>query len=234
MATNPFLDAPRQRRTTSKSRQPDLWACHNRFPLTCTTHGEEISVRCGRWRHCPGCGRRISWQIRQRFLAGIEQVPAGLHANFVTLTFPADRAPDEDAAHRALASLVRRLRYRDQLGAYGWVLHRQSNETASLHHHGIFLMPFLTDDLKEWRELIQASGFGVQNKLVVARPEHAGYCARYISTKLAQLAPLRRAFSFSRTYPLAAIPAERRRVGEVGSAIGLEPECSWVHPAALR
>jgi hypothetical protein len=86
-------------------------------------------------------------------------------------------------------------RYRGYLGAYGWVLQRQRNGT--LHFHGIAHLPWFADGLAEWRELLVKSGFGVQNKLVVAERQHARYCAKYISTRLAGLAPLRRAYGFS-------------------------------------
>src|SRR4051812_34384504 len=62
-------------------------------------------------------------------------------------------------------------------------------------------MPWFDDDLAGWRRLIVKSGFGVQNRLVVARSDHAGYCARYISTRMAALAPLRRAYGFYRDFP---------------------------------
>lgn len=118
---------------------------------------------------------------------------------FFTLTFPADRAPDESEAHNCWRSLVGRLRYREQLGAYGWVLQRQLGGT--LHYHGIAHMPWQRDGLAEWRKLIVDSGFGPQNYLVLADPEHAAYCARYISRNLASLARLRRAYSFSPSFP---------------------------------
>lgn len=206
-----------------------IWDCHNRFPLICIAHpGESISVRCGRWRTCRGCALRKQWELRQRFLAGILNVPSGRRAMFVTLTFPVACAPDEDDAHAALRSLVRRLRHRGYLGAYGWVLQR--TRAGVLHHHLIAHMPWFDDGLAEWRELIVASGYGVQNRLTLARPEHAAYCAQYISHRLADLAPLRRAYSFSRDFPLAPAEAERRRIAEVGEAIGLDPECEWIPP----
>lgn len=118
-----------------------------------------------------------------RLIAGIENVPSGKMPMFFTLTFPLADAPDEDEAHRAWRSLVARLRYRDYLGAYGWVPQRQRNGT--LHFHGIAHMPWFADGLAEWRELLVKSRFGVQNKLVVANLQHTGYCAKYISTRLA-------------------------------------------------
>lgn len=66
------------------------------------------------------------------------------------------------------------------------------------------------------------------HRVVEARPEHAGYIVRYISTRLADLAPLKRAYSFSRDFPLSDYDAERRRIAEVGKPIGLVPECAWV------
>jgi hypothetical protein len=197
------------------------WECSNPFPLTCINHGEDIAVRCGRWRTCAGCAQWKAWTIKQRFIAGIENVPPGKLADFITLTFPLDNAPDEDQAHRALRSLVGRLRYRGYLGAYGWVLQRQNNGT--LHYHGIWHLPWFDDDLDEWRELIVKSGFGVQNKLVPARREHAGYCARYISKRLAHLAPLRRAFGFSRDFPRSDYEAQRALLA-IGTPGEVSPE----------
>lgn len=216
-------------RTSGKSR--DLWACNNPLPLTCIRHGDEIRVPCGRWRHCPGCGRRMSFKIRSRFLAGIEgKVPAGLGPRFFTLTFPESEAPDEAEAQRALRSLVRRLRYRELLGAYGWVLHRQRNGT--LHFHGIMHLPWFDDGLALWRELVTKSGFGPIQNLRAARPEHAGYCARYISTRLAELGRLRRAYSFSRDFPLSEYEEGRRLTAEFME--GLEPVCDWMPSGSVR
>lgn len=189
------------KRTSAESGQGGrhIWTCTNPFSMICSNHGVEISIPCGRWRLCGGCGRRLQWKLIQRFLAGIQQSEEPYIPMFFTLTFELSNAPDEDQAHAAIRSLVSRLRYRDQLGPYGWVLHRQKNGT--LHHHGIAHMRWQTDDLKLWRELIQASGFGEQNKLLVAKPKHARYCAKYISTKLARLSYLRRAYSFSPNFP---------------------------------
>lgn len=221
-------------RTTDKSFA--LWKCSNPLSLTCGHHGDEIHVPCGRWRTCPGCGRRLQWRLRQRFLAGMAETPDPLRAMFFTATFPLDQAPDEDGAHRSLRSLVRRLRYRGKLGAYGWVLQRQANGT--LHYHGIAHMPWFDDGLAEWRRLLVASGFGVQNKLVVARPEHAAYCARYISARLATLAPLRRAYSFSRDFPRSAWELERRArkaaEREFCEEFGAEPLCQWMPTGTAR
>lgn len=155
---------------------------------------------------------------------------------FFTLTFPLAAAPDEDDAHRSLRSLVRRLRYRDLLDDYGWVLQRQQNGT--LHYHGIAHMPWLDDGLREWRRLIVASGFGVQNKLVVAEPQHAGYCARYISSRLAKLAPLRRAYSFSRNFPITDWEKEKRERQAAEARFRAEfeavPLCEWMPTATAR
>ncbi len=144
---------------------------------------------------------------------------------FFTLTFPLTRAPDEDEAHRAWRSLVARLRYRRYLGAYGWVLQRTRKGT--LHFHGIAHLPWLADGLTEWRELLVKSGFGVQNKLVVAERQHAGYCAKYISTRLAELSPLRRAYGFSANFPLAKALRER---AELAERYGIVPDndCAWI------
>lgn len=231
MPTNPVSLKARPQGAPIRTSDKNLWECRNRFSLTCN-HGDEIGVRCGRWRTCPGCGRRKSWELRHRFLAGVEQVPHGLCANFFTLTFPLVDAPTEENAHVALRSLTRRLRYREHLHALGWVLHRQQNGT--LHYHGIAWMPWFDDDLAEWRELIAASGFGPQNKLLPARPEHAAYCARYISSKLAELAPMRRAYSFSRDFPESAHQQKRKEVAEALAMLGAEPECQWVPSYQLR
>ncbi len=198
--------------------------CSNPFPLTCINHGEDISVRCGRWRTCPGCSRWKQWTLKQRLIAGIENVPAGKMPMFFTLTFPLANAPDEDEAHRAWRSLVARLRYRDYLDEYGWVLQRQKQGT--LHFHGIAHLPWFSDGLAEWRQLLLKSGFGVQNKLVVADIQHAGYCAKYISTRLAELAPLRRAYGFSANFPQPKALTDRLVLAR---HFGIVPEddCDW-------
>jgi hypothetical protein len=190
---------------TSAERGLHIWTCFNPFSMTCSNHGEEILIPCGRWRTCGGCGRRLQWQLMQRFLAGIESVERPYLPMFFTLTFEQSKAPDEDQAHAALRSLVGRLRYRDQLGPYGWVLHRQENGT--LHYHGIAHMPWQRDDLKLWLNVIEASGFGIQNSLETARPSHARYCSRYVSTRLAELSYLRRAYSFSPKFPRMPAPS---------------------------
>ena len=163
---NISLNAMTEGNGISNNCKKSPFQCSNPFPLTCINHGEDISVRCGRWRSCPGCSLWKQWTLKQRFIAGIEDVPAGKMPMFFTLTFPLDHAPDEDEAHRAWRSLVARLRYRGYLDAYGWVLQRQRNET--LHFHGIAHLPWFADGLAEWRELLVKSRFGVQNKLVVA------------------------------------------------------------------
>ena len=143
-------------------------------------------------------------------------------------------APDPDEAHDAWRRLVISLRHRsrDYLGAYGWVLQRQKNGT--LHYHAIAHLPWFSDDLHEWRELIVRSGFGVQNKLVRADPRHAGYCARYISTRMADLPSGRRAYGFSRDFPVAASVEERSRVRALLTAEGWKPECEWFPAYLLR
>ena len=212
---------------SNNCRKKTPWACSNPMRLACMHHGEDLAVRCGRWRTCPGCSVWKQWTLKQRFIAGIEQVPAGRLAMFFTLTFPESEAPDEDAAHEAWRSLVGRLRYREQLGAFGWVLQRQRNGT--LHYHGIAHMPWFDDDLAGWRRLIVKSGFGVQNRLVVARNDHAGYCARYISTRMAALAPLRRGYGFSRDFPRTQHDAlahvlSIRASGATSDGVGPTPE----------
>jgi hypothetical protein len=161
---------------------------------------------------------------------------------FFTLTFPGDRAPDEATAHAAWRALVGRLRYRDQLNAYGWVLQRQAS--GVLHYHGIAHMPWQSDGLAMWRELIVASGFGPQNRLVRARTEHASYCAQYISRNLADLAPLRRAYSFAPSFPPAPVSDRpdalelSEALADIGSGPLCEfgrsgPDCDWLPGGAL-
>lgn len=215
---------------TSGNGKPELWRCSNPFPLTCAYHGNEIEVPCGRWRTCAGCGRRIQWQLAQRFLAGISKVPENKTAMFFTLTFPLYAAPDETGAHSAFRAFTRRLRYRGHLGAYGWVLQRQENGT--LHYHGIAHLPYFDDDLEEWRELLIASGFGVQNKLKVAKPQHARYTSNYIGSRLATVQPFRRAYSFSQDFPHSEWEEARRRSAEgdkvLRQILSAEPLCEWM------
>jgi len=128
-------------------------------------------------------------------------------------------------------SLTRRLRHRDLLGEYGFVLQRTRQGT--LHFHGIAQMPWMDDGLDEWRALLTASGFGLQNKLVVAEPSHAGYVTRYISTRLAELAPLLRAYGFSRGFPQPQAVKERERADELLDELGASPECQWEHSGAV-
>ncbi len=163
--------------------------------------------------------------LTQRLIAGVENVPAGKLPMFFTLTFPLARAPDECEAHRAWRSLVARLRYREYLGAYAWVLQRQRNGT--LHFHGIAHLPWFADGLAEWRELLVKSGFGVQNKLVAAERQHAGYCAKYVSTRLAELAPLHRAYGFSAEFPQPKAVTDRAELAE-GYGVVLDSDCTWV------
>lgn len=211
-----------------------LWHCNNTLSLTCCYHGNTIEVPCGRWRTCPGCGRRKQFQLKQRFLAGIKNVPSGQRPMFFTLTFPADSAPSEVEAQAAFRSLSRRLRHRELLGAYGWVLHRQNNQTQTLHFHGIAHMRWMGDGLREWRNLIAKSGFGPQNKLLIAKTSHAGYCSRYIAANLAQLAELRRAFSFSREFPLSAWEQNKREKAQDREDQGIVPLCEWLPAVKVR
>lgn len=152
---------------------------------------------------------------------------------FFTLTFPKSAAPSEDEAHECWRSLCGRLRYREYLSAYAWVLQRQQKGTGSLHFHGVaHLKWFEGGDLSEWRSLILKSGFGVQNKLALAEPQHAAYCARYISTRLATLAPLRRAFAFSRDFPQSRHVTERRALAEQYGVVA-ESDCTWTPARGL-
>jgi hypothetical protein len=195
--------------------------------------GQELRIRCGRWRKCRGCALWKQWQLTRRFGAGIKGAPAGVGARFFTLTFPSDHAPDEDEAQKAWRSLVARLKYRELLGEYGWVLQRTKRGT--LHFHGIAHMPWMQDGLSEWRRLIQAAGFGVQNRLETASPKHARYCSRYISSGLADVAPLRRAFGFSRGFPQA--PAFERAdpdAGLLASLGAVADDCYWVTTVELH
>lgn len=209
-------------RTTDKNNP---LRCPNSLSLTCTHHGEERRVPCGRWRRCPVCAKRLQWKLRNRFLAGIEQVPDGMHAMFFTLTFPASQAPNETEAQKSWRSLVRRLRYRDLLGEYGFVLQR--TKQGVLHFHGIAQMPWMDDELAEWRRLLLASGFGVQNKFLLAKPSHARYITCYISSRLAELAPLRRAYGFSQKFPQPQIVRERQQTDKLLNELHAEPECRW-------
>jgi hypothetical protein len=225
------LSLKRAQRAIRISDNENLWHCQNSLSLTCTYHGDDIEVPCGRWRTCKPCARRLQHRLRLRFLAGIEQVPTGRQAMFFTLTFPAQNAPDEAEAQRCWRSLTRRLRYRDLLGEYGFVLQRTKRGT--LHFHGIGQMSWMNDGLAEWRSLLLASGFGVQNKLLVAEPSHAGYVTRYISTRLADLAPLRRAYSFSRNFPQTEAVRKRRETNELLAELGARPECHWEPSGAV-
>jgi hypothetical protein len=218
-------------RLTNKSKKASPFQCSNPFPLTCMNHGEDMAVSCGRWRVCPGCCARTQWLLKQRLIAGIENPPLGKLPMFLTLTFPQAEAPDEDGAHMCWRKLVGRLRYRGYLGAYAWVLQRQRNE--SLHFHGIAYLPWFNDGLAEWRQLVVKSGFGLQNKLVVAERHHAGYCAKYISTRLATLAPLRRAFAFSPGFPQSRFVQERALLAEQYGIVP-EDECAWTPSRALQ
>jgi hypothetical protein len=232
---------------SNNSRMPASWVCRKPFRLACvaphpegiTAAGEatgsgmasehrEALVPCGRWRTCRGCCLRLQWQLRQRYLVFLTQplIPPILPM-FFTLTF-SERQVTEDQAQRAWRSLVGRLRYRGYLGCFCWVLQRQRPPDETLHFHGLAELPYFPDDLAEWRELIRTSGFGVQNRLEVAKPEHAGYIAGYISTRLAHLARLRRAYGFSNDFPKGKATVRRCEIEETGSPIGLQAECEWV------
>jgi hypothetical protein len=224
-----FLEAaePRQGRSRSPNNWQDGLSCARPFRLYCLSHAERRLVPCRRWRHCEGCARRLQGELVARFVRSIEEAPDELPDKFFTVTFPNSRAPDETEAHRALRSLTRRLRHRELLDQYGWVLQRQRNGT--LHYHGLMTgMPFMDDGLALWRELVVASGFGPIQNLQQAKREHASYCARYISTRLAKLAPLHRAYGFSQGFPQAPIVEARRAREEAGALIGMASTCEWV------
>lgn len=170
---------------------------------------------------------RKQWEIQQRLVAGIVDVPPARFAGFFTLTFPAAPRPSEDDLQRAWRSLVGRLRRRDLLGAYGWTIQRTKQGT--LHMHGIGHFSW-DPNLARWRAALTASGFGVQNKLKVADAAHARYCARYIGTRFAELAPLRRAFGFSQDFPRTPFLTSCRERAQLEAALaplGVVPECDW-------
>lgn len=234
MKVDPEGGTPIRTTVKQEKKKKEPWECQNRFPLTCIKHGEQISVPCGRWKTCHACRITKSWELRSRFINGIQEVPNGKLPMFVTLTFPEDRAPDEDQAHLALRSLVARLRYRDYLGAYGWVLQRQKND--SLHYHGIFHLPWFTDDLKEWRDLAVVSKFGPQQNIKIANVKHATYLSRYISNRLAKLSPVRRAFSFSQDFPPSNYQLRKLELAKnkvLLKQIGVQ-FCDWESAAAVE
>lgn len=222
MSTEP-VSLKRRSRSTNKWQQPGT-SCRNPFQLYCLTHGDRRWVPCRRWRTCEGCARRLQGELVARFSRAITEAPSDLPAKFFTLTFPAGEAPEEAEAHRALRSLVRRLRHRELLTEYGWVLQRQKNST--LHYHGVGFMPWL--DMDEWRELVIASGFGRIQNVQLAQPEHASYVARYVSARLAKLAPLRRAYGFSREFPQAPSTEARAERAEIAESIGMTSDCEFV------
>jgi hypothetical protein len=154
--------SPRKGRGITNKCKKNSWDCSKPFNLGCLYHGEHLVVPCGRWRTCRGCALRKQWELKQRFIAGVEQLPDGKLAMFFTLTFPADGAPDETEAHCCWRKLVAKLRYAGYLDAYGWVLHRTKRGT--LHYHGVAHLPWFNDGLVEWRRIVTESGFGVQNK----------------------------------------------------------------------
>lgn len=207
------------------------WECTKPFSLVCVEHGHDLAIRCKRWRSCRGCAMWKQWQLASRFLAGIAEVPDELRPMFFTLTFPEAQAPSEDQAHASWKALYRALRKEELLGDFGWVLQRQKNGT--LHYHGIAHMPWMDDGLQGWREAVHRAGFGTQQRLVVAKPQHARYCCRYISTRLAALAPAKRAYSFTPGFPK---PPERRdEMEEWLATVGIVPErCDWVPAWWLR
>jgi len=217
--------------TNNCKKNAGAFTCRNRFRLSCVHHGEDLFVRCGRWRTCPGCAAWKQWTIKSRLIAGIEEVPSGKLPMFFTLTFPASAAPTEDDAHKSWRSLVARLRYRGHLASYAWVLQR--TRAGTLHYHGIAHLDWFEDSLQLWRELLLKSGFGVQNKLVIAERSHANYCAKYISRRFADLEPLRRAYGFSAAFPQSRAITAR---ADLAAQYGIVPDndCSWVPSYELR
>lgn len=226
------LNGPAQQAHTNKcAPSASAWACNAPFSLYCLAHGHDMSIRCKRWRVCQGCARWMRWRIISRFVAGIEHADPDRPAKFFTLTFPAAQDPTEAEAHAALRGLVARLRRRDLLGYYGWVLQR--TKAGTLHYHGIAEMPWMDDGLALWRGLVTAAGFGVQQQLLRALPAHSGYCARYISTGLADMEPFHRAYSFSQGFP--PVPAYTDPNDLAAAAMGLERDpCEWVPGYLLR
>ena len=171
---------------------------------------------------------RKQWEVQQRLIAGIVEAPPGRFAGFFTLTFPAAQQPTEDELQRAWRALVGRLRRRDLLGAYGWTIQRTKRGTLHMHGVGHF---HWDPNLTRWRAALTASGFGIQNTLVVARATHARYCARYIGTRFAELAPLRRAFGFSQGFPRTPHMKSRRERAALEAALaplGVVPDCHWI------
>ena len=210
-----------------QSERP-FWVCPNPLRLLCVEHGHKVQVPCGRWRTCRACQVRKEGELRSRFLAGITTPPEHPRKPmFFTLTFPESQAPSESEAQLCWRRLVGYLRHpsREHLGEYGWVLQRQKNGT--LHFHGVAQLPWFADGLAEWRQLIEQAGFGVQNKLVAALPQHAGYCASYISKSLAQLEPGRRAYGFSRAFPKADAVLSREERDRLLANLGAASECEW-------
>lgn len=225
--------SPRQGRGVTKNCRKNSWECSKPFKPGCQHHDESVTVPCGRWRTCRGCALRKQWELKQRFIAGIEQVPEGRLPMLLTLTFSANAAPDETEADRCWRKLVAKFDYMGYLGAYGWVLQRTKRGT--LHYHGIAHLPWFDDELAEWRRMVTESGFGVQNKLVLADARHAGYVGCYISTGLASLAPLRRAYGFSRDFPKTAY-AERQALlaARAGEAPAVEATDAKLAELAAR
>jgi len=210
--------------------------------MTCVRHGEDILIPCKRWRECPGCGLRLQWQLRKRLEAGIARLPREVRETsagellfmpmFVTLTFPSSQAPTVRQAQDAWKSLRNRLRYRGFLSEYAWVLQRQDNAERTLHFHAIMHMPYFRDGLRSWRELLLASGFGVQNKYVPASSEHASYCSNYIASRLADLPRGHRAWTFSRGFPISEYERQKNAV-ELALGSILERH-EWVPEYELR
>jgi hypothetical protein len=236
--SRPFsLTAARQGGHTNKCGK-ELWRCSAPFDLACIApprrdcaHGEVVQLPCRRLT-CPGCAARRRFELTTRLIAGIENVPSGFLPMFFTLTFPASQAPTETENQAAWRKLVGRLRYRRRMQAYAWVLQR--TKRGVLHTHGVAHVRPWHDHLAEWRRLIVASGFGTQNRLEVARVEHARYIARYIARSHTDLAHGHRVYGFSRDFPQTPYVSRKQEIAELGAAIGLEPECEWVPAWEVR
>ena len=95
-------------------------------------------------------------------------------------------------------------------------------------------MPFMPDGLAEWRELVAVPASECRDKLVIAKPSHAGYVTRYISDRLAALPDGMRAYQFSKNFPQSRQVQEQRDLDEALRDIGARSECSWELTSVVR